>query len=120
MKETSRAKSIWHVESNQIATVLKSIHQFKIQAHRLDRSRSAQEINKHVSDGVQHADSSLAPGFHARSVARSGPSAGAQVAYKDAVRCAERDFHVAVTSVASSALRPKSVRPLTSVASVSG
>ena len=46
MKETSRAKSIWHVESNQIATVLNSIHQFKIQAHRLDRSRSAQEINK--------------------------------------------------------------------------
>ena len=51
-KETSRAKSIWHEESNQIATVLNSIHQFKIQAHRLDRSRSAQEINKHVSDGV--------------------------------------------------------------------
>ena len=42
-KETSRAKSIWHVNS---------IHQFKIQAHRLDRSRSAQENNKHVSDGI--------------------------------------------------------------------
>ena len=51
-KETSRAKSIWHEESNQIATVLNSIHLFKIQAHRLDRSRSAQEINKHVSDGI--------------------------------------------------------------------
>ena len=52
VKETSRAKSIWHVESNQIATVLNSIHQFKIQAHRLDRSRSAQEINKHVFGGI--------------------------------------------------------------------
>ena len=51
-KETSRAKSIWHEESNQIATVLNSIHQFKIQAHRLNRSRSGQEINKHVSDGI--------------------------------------------------------------------
>ena len=38
-------------KSNQIATVLNCIHQFKIQAHRLNRSRSAQE-NKHVSDGV--------------------------------------------------------------------
>ena len=28
-------------------------HQFKIPAHRLDRSRSAQEINKHVSDDVR-------------------------------------------------------------------
>ena len=52
VKETSRAKSIWHVERNQIATVLNSIHQFKIQAHRLDRSRSAQEINKHVFGGI--------------------------------------------------------------------
>ena len=51
-KETSKAKSIWREESNQIATMLNSIHQFKIQAHRLDRSRSAQEINKHVSDGI--------------------------------------------------------------------
>ena len=32
--------------------MLNSIQQFKIQAHRLDRSRSAQEINKHVSDGI--------------------------------------------------------------------
>ena len=52
VKETSRTKSIWHVESNHIATVLNSIHQFKIQAHRLDRSRSAQEIIKHVSEGI--------------------------------------------------------------------
>ena len=37
---------------NQIATVLNSIHQFKIQAHSFDRSRSAQEINKHVSDVI--------------------------------------------------------------------
>ena len=51
-KETSRVKSIWHEESNQIATVLNSIHQFKMQAHRLDRSRTAQEINKHVSPTV--------------------------------------------------------------------
>ena len=51
-KETSKAKSLWREESNQIATMLNSIHQFKIQAHRLDRSRSAQEINKHVSDGI--------------------------------------------------------------------
>ena len=51
-KETSRAKSIWHEESNHIATVLNSIHRFKIQAHMLNRSRSAQEINKHVSDGI--------------------------------------------------------------------
>ena len=52
-KETSRAKSIWHEENNQIATVLNSIHQFTIQAHRLDRSRSAQEINNNVSDGFR-------------------------------------------------------------------
>ena len=32
--------------------MLNSIHQFKIQARRLNRSTSAQEINKHVSDGV--------------------------------------------------------------------
>ena len=32
--------------------MLNSIHQFKVQAHRLDRSRSAQEINKHVADGI--------------------------------------------------------------------
>ena len=50
VKKTSRAKSIWHEESNQIATVLNSIHQFQIQAHRLDRNRSTQEINKHISD----------------------------------------------------------------------
>ena len=74
---------------------------------------------------VQHADSSVAPGLRARSVARSGPSAGAQVAYEDSVRCAERDIQLADTSVASSALRTKSVMPpfsdgiLTSVASVS-
>ena len=49
-KETSRAKSIWHEESNQIATVLNSIHQ--VQAHRLDRSRSAQEINKSEAETV--------------------------------------------------------------------
>ena len=48
---------------------------------------------------VQHADSSVAPGLRARSVARSGPSAGAQVAYEDSVR------------LASSALRTKSVMP---------
>ena len=48
----SKAKSIWHEESNQIATVLNSIHQFKILAYRLDRNRSAQEINKHVYDGI--------------------------------------------------------------------
>ena len=35
---------------------------------------------------VQHADSSVAPGIRARSVARSGPSVGAQVAYEDSVR----------------------------------
>ena len=43
-KETSRAKPILHEESNQIAIVLISIHQFKIQADKLHRSRSAQEI----------------------------------------------------------------------------
>ena len=37
-RANTRAKPIWHVA-------------FKIQAHRLDRSRSAQEINKHVSGG---------------------------------------------------------------------
>ena len=46
-KETSRAKSTWHEESNQIATVLNSIHQLKIWAHMLNRSRSVPEINKH-------------------------------------------------------------------------
>ena len=60
---------------------------------------------------VQHADSSIAPGLRARSVARSGPSAGAQVAYEDSVRCAERDVQLADTSVASSASRTKSVMP---------
>ena len=50
--ETSRATSIWHEESNKIATVLNSIHQFKIPAHMLNRSRSLQDSNKHVSDGV--------------------------------------------------------------------
>ena len=39
-------------KSNQVATVLNSIHLFNIQARRLIRSRSAQEINKHVLDGV--------------------------------------------------------------------
>ena len=63
------------------------------------------------SGRVQHADSSVAPGFRARSVARSGPSAGAQVASEDSVRCAERDVLLADTSVASSALRTKSFRP---------
>ena len=41
------------MKSNKIATVLNNIHHFKIPAHRLHRSRSAQEINKHVSDGVR-------------------------------------------------------------------
>ena len=40
-------------QSNNIATVMNNIHQFKIPAHRLNRSRSAQEINKHVSDDVR-------------------------------------------------------------------
>ena len=33
-------------QQSKIATVLKSIHQFKIPAHMLNRSRSAQEMNK--------------------------------------------------------------------------
>ena len=37
-------------KNNQIATVLNSIHQFKIRAHMLNRSRSAQEINRNISD----------------------------------------------------------------------
>ena len=32
---------------------MNNIHQFKIPAHKLNRSRSAQEINKHVSDDVR-------------------------------------------------------------------
>ena len=74
MKDTSRAKSIWHKESNKIAIVLNNSHQFKIPAHMLNRNRSTQditkvydvtskeslnnvkvrlgEINKHVPDGV--------------------------------------------------------------------
>ena len=40
-------------QSNKIATVMNNIRQFKITAHRLSRSRSAQEINKHVSDDVR-------------------------------------------------------------------
>ena len=43
MKETSRAKSIWHEESNKITIVLNNSYQFKIRLG---------EINKHVSDGV--------------------------------------------------------------------
>ena len=53
VKETSRAKTIWHEESNQIGTALHNIHQIKIPAHRLNRRRSAQEINKYVSDDVR-------------------------------------------------------------------
>ena len=34
------------------ATVFNSIHQLKIPAHMLNRSRNVQETNKHVSDGV--------------------------------------------------------------------
>ena len=40
-------------QSNKIATVMNNIHQLKIHAHRLNRSRSAQEINKYVSDDVR-------------------------------------------------------------------
>ena len=40
-------------QSNKIATVMNNIHQLKIPAHRLNRSTSAQEINKHVSDDVR-------------------------------------------------------------------
>ena len=40
-------------QSNKIATVMNNIHDFKIMANRLNRSRSAQEINKHVSDDVR-------------------------------------------------------------------
>ena len=36
----------------EIATALNNIPQFKIPAHMPNRSKSAQEINKHVSDGV--------------------------------------------------------------------
>ena len=40
-------------KSNKIATVMNNIHQFKIPVNRLNRSRSAQEINKRVSDDVR-------------------------------------------------------------------
>ena len=53
MKETSRAKSIWHEESNKIVTVLSSIHQFKIPAHMLKRSRSAQADMVDVMETLQ-------------------------------------------------------------------
>ena len=43
VKETSRAKSIWHDESNKIGTVLNNSHQFKIRLC---------EISKHISDGI--------------------------------------------------------------------
>ena len=43
MKETSRAKSIWHNEGNKIKTVLNNSCQFKIPAHMLNRNRSAQD-----------------------------------------------------------------------------
>ena len=36
VKETNRAISIWHEESNQIATALNNIHQFKIPEHILN------------------------------------------------------------------------------------
>ena len=52
-KRTRTAKSAMHQESNKIATVLNNIHQFEILAHRLNRSRSAQEINQHVTDGIK-------------------------------------------------------------------
>ena len=53
VKEFSRAKSIWHEESNKIVTVLNNIHQFKIAARRFIRSRNAQKIIKHISDGFR-------------------------------------------------------------------
>ena len=53
MKKTSRANQSRATKIHKIGTVLNNIHQFKIPAHRLNRSRSAQETNKHVSDGVR-------------------------------------------------------------------
>ena len=46
MKKTAERNQFDAAKSNKIATVLNNIHQFKIPAHRLHRSRSAQEINK--------------------------------------------------------------------------
>ena len=58
-------------ENNQIATVLNSIHQFKIQAHRLNRRRSAHEINKHVSDGVYKRPAENKLDFDAKDFSKS-------------------------------------------------
>ena len=52
MTETSRARSSWHEESNNIATVLNSIHQNKIPAHMLNRSRSAYKMATSMSQTV--------------------------------------------------------------------
>ena len=43
VKETNRAISIWHEESNQIATALDNIHQFEIPEHILNRNRRCHE-----------------------------------------------------------------------------
>ena len=46
VKETSRAKSVRHEESNKIAIVLNSSHQLKIPEHILNRNRSSQDITE--------------------------------------------------------------------------
>ena len=46
MKETNRAKSVSHEESNKIAIVLNSSHQLKIPEHILNRNRSSQDITE--------------------------------------------------------------------------
>ena len=64
VKKPTEQKQSGATKINKIGTVLNNIHQFKIPAHRLNRSRSAQEINKDrkteaeladVMDTLQHA-----------------------------------------------------------------
>ena len=54
VKETSRAKSFWHEESNKIAIVLNSSHQLKIPVHILNRSRSSQDITVVLESRVRN------------------------------------------------------------------
>ena len=53
MKEPSKAKTIEHEESNQRLRQRVLYSSVQIPAHKLNRSRSAQEINKKVSDDVR-------------------------------------------------------------------
>ena len=59
MKETNRAKSVRHEESNKNAIVLNSSHQLKIPEHILNRNRSAHEINVKTKEAKNFSKSGV-------------------------------------------------------------